>query len=488
MNRIKIGLATMSILGMLSCKKEFLESEPTSFSANPAAEYKLNGLYPMLVKTGTGGTTGHDDFGQKGYDIISDMMCSDMTLSSSSYGWYGGIAEYTDVVNYRSTSPNYTTWRYYYRLINAANAVIEGLGGNSTSLVPASASDRHSLGQAKGIRAYAYFYLLQFYSKEYDATADAIPLYLEPNSPAKAVSKQGEVYQSIESDLTHAISLLSDFSRSNKSKMDKNVAKGLLAYTYAAQGKNAEAAVVAQDIINTSGYPITTRVQTVRMVHSGTEATGGGFNNLATESWMWGYDITEDTGLNLRSWWGQVDLFTYSYAWAGDLKTMDSNLYNSMRSDDIRRRQFGAYRGTSYIPYNKFFAPARTIGGQRTVVTDYVFMRVDEFHLLAAETLAKSGNETAAKTILKSYLSNRLTDVSYIDALSGTDLQNEIYLNTRIEFWGEGKSFLAMKRNKATVTRGTNHLYLSGTTHAYNSDEMYLRIPLSEEQNNPFID
>jgi hypothetical protein len=42
---------------------------------------------------------------------------------------------------------------------------------------------------------------------------------------------------------------------------------------------------------------------------------------------------------------------------------------------------------------------------------------------------------------------------------SGTSLQEEIYLQTRLEFWGEGKSYLAMKRNKATVKSGINHLF-----------------------------
>jgi hypothetical protein len=112
-------------------------------------------------------------------------------------------------------------------------------------------------------------------------------------------------------------------------------------------------------------------------------------------------------------------------------------------------------------------------------------MRVDEFYLLAAESLAKSGQEAEAKTILKNYLTNRMTDVSYIDALSGTALQNEIYKNTRLEFWGEGKSYLAFKRNKATVTRGSNHLFYVGQSFPYNDDRVSLKIPQEEILNNP---
>lgn len=112
-------------------------------------------------------------------------------------------------------------------------------------------------------------------------------------------------------------------------------------------------------------------------------------------------------------------------------------------------------------------------------------MRVDEFHLLAAESLAKSGQEGEAKQILKNYLQNRITDVSYIDTLSGVALQTEIYKNTRIEFWGEGKSYFAMKRNKATVTRGTNHRFLAGQSFSYDDERLYMKIPQQEVLNNP---
>lgn len=489
MRKIKIGLTVTSILAMLSCKKDFLDTEPTRSVSKPLAEYKLNGLYPMMINTRTGGTTGHDDFGQKGYDIMTDMLSSDMALVSSSYGWFGSTANLSAMKNVANTM-NYLPWRYYYRIINAANDVIGGLGGNSATLVPSKESDKYALGQAKTIRAYAYFYLLQLYTPEFNASNDAIPMYLEANSPAKAVSKQSEVYALIEEDLKHSISLLNGFTRANKSQIDVNVAKGILAYTYAAQGKNAEVATTAFDIVNTSGYPVTTKTEAVRMRHDGpnTDPHGGGFNNIATPSWMWGFDLIEDNAFDLASWWGQMDIFTYGYAWAGDKKAMDKNLYDAMRSDDIRKNQFGTYGGSINIPYNKFFAPARKIGGQRTVVSDYVFMRIDEFHLLAAEGFAKSGNESQARTILKNYLlNNRLSNVSYIDTLSGKALEDEIYLQTRLEFWGEGKSYLAMKRNRATVSRGSNHLYLAGETFQHNQEGMFFKIPESEVLNNPFM-
>lgn len=477
---LSIALATLTV----SCREEFLETAPTETIGQAPAQTKLNGLYLMMINTGTGGTDlDHDDFGQKGYDIYSDLLSQDMALEAVNYGWYVNIANMAAQVDFTNTV-NYKPWRYYYRVIAGANDVIDALGG--TNSVPSSDTDKYAMGQAKALRAYAYFYLMQFYTKGYNAAEPAIPVYTKSQMPAAPKSTQAEVYALIVDDLTKSIDYLEGFDRDNKGMIDQGVAKGLLAYTYAATGQSAKAAVLSKDIIANYGYPITTKAQAVRMAQApGAAPSGGGFNDLNTPSWMWGFDIAVVNGLDLVSWWGQIDVFTYSYASVGTRKGIDLGLYNSMRPDDIRRNQFVVTNAAQNYPGNKFFDPNRVAQGQRQVTTDYIYMRVDEFYMLAAESLAKSGQEGEAKTILKNYLANRITDVSYIDALSGTALQNEIYKNTRLEFWGEGKSYLAFKRNQATVTRGSNHLFYVGQSFPYTDDRVSLKIPQEEILNNP---
>src|SRR5690606_20094849 len=114
-------------------------------------------------------------------------------------------------------------------------------------------------------------------------------------------------------------------------------------------------------------------------------------------------------------------------------------------------------------------------------------MRVDEMYLLNAEANAKLDQDDVARDRLKELLVERITDFSYVDALSGQALEDEIYLQTRIELWGEGKSFLAAKRNKSTVTRGDNHLFFPGESFSYDSDELTFPIPQAEVLNNPVL-
>ncbi len=491
------------------CQEDFLEKKPneklSSQQIKEAADKdpsllngNIAGLYSTMYNTGTGGTDlNHDDFGQKGYDIYSDLLSSDMVLGALNYGWYSGIARYQATKDYTLTA-TYQPWRYYYRIIFGANTVIDALGG--TDAEQTEDIQRHIMGQAKAMRAYAYFYLAQFFSTGYgDGTEKILPVYTDTQVPNQPLSTAQEVYDLIISDLTEAIDYLSDFNRTSKDQVNSWVAKGLLAYALAARGTTAdlqEVVTITNDIITNGGFRLVAEDEVVAQFDGNGALLNpkAGFNSVTNPSWMWGVDLTLANNLDLVSWWGQVDLFTYSYAWAGDPKVIDDNLYDAIRDDDLRKQQFVDVDEDGLMwPINKFFAQQRTkifspIAGQRQITSDYLYMRVEEMYLLNAEANAKLGQDPDAISRLKELLDLRITDYSYVDALSGQALQDEIYLQTRIELWGEGKSYLAMKRNKATITRGSNHLFFAGQSFSYDADELTFPIPQAEVLNNPVLD
>ena len=476
-------ILTFSILSavafnLTACKKDFLNTSPTEVVSTAPADVRLNGLYLMTYQTGTGGTSGHTDFGQKNVDICTDMLCGDMALLATNY------RQYQDIANLKATQQpsdnyNYIPWRYYYRLIYEANKSIAELAN------PKNNSEKYTLAQFRALRGYAYFYLMQIFTTKYEPNSrtNSIPLYTTADIVSKPRVKQSEVYAQIISDLEFAVTNLAGFTRSKKGMIDKYVAEGLLAYTYAAMGNNQKVAELAQDIVNNSGYPLTTREQ---IFYDTTTKKGGGFNDVETKSWMWGVDLITENSFDLISWWGMIDIYTYSYAWAGDGKAMDDKLYAQIRTNDIRKKQFNR----DLLPSNKFFSPDRVIGGQRKISTDYIYMRVDEFYLLAAEALAKLEQDAQAKTIYKKLLKLRYpeatatTDIAYVDALTNAQLQDDIYLNTRIELWGEGKSYFAMKRNHKTIERGSNHVEEKNTTFSYDNPRLTFAIPQNESINN----
>lgn len=488
-----IALLFSSVALLFSgCSDEFLEAEPNSqvsekqlaeiSKTNPEIQAaNVAGLYSTMINTGTGGTTRHNDFGQKGYDLWSDLQSGDMVLLNKIYGWYSNGSDRTIFVDNTITDLHYQFWRYYYRIIFGANAVINALSNDLGTEAPELEAGKHYLGQALAMRAYAYYYLSVYLSTEYDATKELIPIYTTSETANTPYSSMQDVYDLIISDLTLAVDYLETFERGGKSEVDKTVAQGLLAYAYAYKGDNTslqEALDITTDLINSGVYPIM----------EANEVFGGGFNDVNTPGWMWGADLTLEIGLDLISWWGMVDIWTYSYASVGDTKGISQEIYDRIPADDARKGQFLRSPGSwaDWTPYQKFIG-SDEIQGQREVTSDYVFMRISEMYLLNAEVAAKLGSDGPARTSLKAVLAKRLPDPSYVDALSGQALLDEIFYQTRLELWGEGKAIQALKRNKATVTFGTNHLDFPGEEYSYNDETMVFQIPENETLNNPSL-
>ncbi|MBS9768415.1 MAG: RagB/SusD family nutrient uptake outer membrane protein [Flavobacteriaceae bacterium] len=493
-----IGLfLAVTVFSLVSCSEDYLEKEPSGgiltkkqldeiAKTDPSiTEGLVTGLYNYMTQPQVGGINGsNEDFGQKGNDIISDMLSCDMAYTDA-YARYRWIVNLESMANYRSDFPHYMFWRYYYKIIYQANAVIGAYGGNDA--VPSLEKGKWLLGQAKAMRAYAYLYLAMYYTTEYKPEEKVLVLYKEQANKAKPQVATKEVMDLVVKDLKDAISLLSTFNRGDKSKINKNVAKGLLAYAYGYMGQYDKVVTLSDEIINSGEFTLTPK-------------TGlySGMNTIANEpGWMWGVDIVADMKLNLTSFLGQMDYFTYSYARFGGYKKIDNLLYEKISPKDLRKKQFGIDLGPDnggvvLLPVNKFYSfdkPGMKAGGV-SVEEDYVYMRVAEFYLLKAEAQAKLGQDAEAKQTLKPFLNERYeSPADYADILSktGQELQDEIYLQTRIEFWGEGKSYFAMKRNKATVKRGENHSHLPNTEYKYDDPRLTLKVPQDEVENNPNI-
>jgi starch-binding outer membrane protein, SusD/RagB family len=494
-----LTLVAASVLAV-GCSDEFLEpTRDTSIltdadfaeysEQNPALiQGTLDGIYSYMIDPMANIANSHYDIGQKGVDIWTDIVCGDMALSASTYGWYDNTANLLSTVDYTRTE-NRIIWQYYYKIVNLSNNVIQSLGGNNAVLE--TADTRHIMGQAKALRAYAYFYLAQLFQRSYNPDQAILPYHdLDTNQREKVPASQ--IYALIVSDLTTSIDLLGDFERDQKHKINKQVAQGLLAYTYAAMGDYANVRTVSEEIINSGLYPLTAR--SALAYTNPSNSAGSGFNDASTPSWIWGYDITTEMGMQLVNWWGQVDYYTYSYASAGDKKAIDNALYAQIPGQDIRKSQFGSVfpAATALMPINKFFDQDRQMGTQYYIDTDYIFMRVEEFYLLSAEAAAKTGDDAGAKARLQELMAIRFNTATnannYMNGLVTNDqIKNAIYLQTRIEFWGEGKSYFAMKRNQATVTRGTNHLFRAGESFSYDQDELSFQIPQLEMNNNSSI-
>tara|TARA_B110000503_G_scaffold43862_1_gene71728 strand:- start:279 stop:1799 length:1521 start_codon:yes stop_codon:yes gene_type:complete len=500
MKKIKIIALAGVFISLIACEKDFLETLPTNVlsqeQVNEAAKVNpsvgkgtLLGIYENLYRYNSGGTGRQEDFGITSQYMNLDILSADMAHLGKAYNRQRGISELTTTLD-PDNNFNYMAWRFLYRVINLSNLVIDGAGGNDA--VPESASGRHTLGQAKGLRGYAYFFLIHMYVNDITEMSKAVlPIYKSAEDLDQPKSSLQDVFDLVISDLTAAETLLEGFVRQDKIELNQDVVRGLLAKTYGALNNWPKTEEYAAKVVTSGNYPIMTADEVALL--PGEDGTVGGFNDInSIPGVMWGIDITPaGQGLaSLLSWWGFMDYYSYSYAAVGNPKGMDAGLYAKFRADDIRKYQFSS----SLQPRGKFYykgAEAKGFRGfsgpQSNIDSDSHYMRVAEMYLLHAEAAAENGNDAAARTSLKALLDLRIDDSSYINALSGKALAEEAALQARLELFAEGQSYFIMKRRRETRTRGSNWLDFSGNSFSHSDERLTFEIPREEILFNPNV-
>jgi hypothetical protein len=288
--------------------------------------------------------------------------------------------------------------------------------------------------------------------------------------------------------------------------VDGNVARGLLAYSYlnkavpslpSGKGTFELALKYAKEVIEKGDFKIIPNENVLTT----------GFNNVNENSWMWGQDVTTETATGLGSFFGQVDIHSYSYAWAGDTKVIDENLYKEIPDYDIRKKWFndGSKNATFKLcPDGKFFSaknPSSTADADldREWLSDNVFMRVESMYLIAAEASYRIQDYAGAIGYLRAITDQRVDTAAtaaaeyatYVAALDASNLLAQIEYNWRVEMWGEGYALQTFRRLSPETTevegrkRGGNHSYDAGSAMDATASKFTFQIPSSETSYNP---
>ena len=226
--------------------------ESLAFSTPAAAEASLIGVYSQCQLL--------EVFGA-GPQIIEDFMADNTTF-------VGSFPTLQDINNYVTTSPNVTIqnqWQVMYRVINAANTVINRAPG-VPGINPARASQ--IVAEAKFLRAIVYFQLVNQFGQPYNLNNGAspgVPLVLEPFSgvityPARATV--AEVHAQIRKDLTEALAdLPATFTgTATRTRATKGGAAGYLSRLHLYRGEYAEAAEFANQVLTSGNYSLATNL------------------------------------------------------------------------------------------------------------------------------------------------------------------------------------------------------------------------------------
>ncbi len=450
-------------------KQEVVTLDPSMAMAG------VTGLASQMTAFGsiTGGSASQDhwDIGFPGLYIMMDERGMDMYSVETGYNWFVSAMMMSDGL---STSQDaYTMWAYNYNLIFIANNVISSVEPKleeGSEIPDDNEKFMFYVGQAYGFRAYAYWYLAQSFQFTYKGheNSPCVPIITNENSEEAAHdgiarSTVKEVYQQIINDLTHSLELLESTSVTIEDVIDSKPKRfltpaavhGMLARTYLLMNDWSKAAAEAQAAITKSGATPLTMEQ----------ASVPGFSSIEEDNWLWGIAVMETdrvvtTGIcNFPSHMGS---FCYGYATAvGAWKWINQKLYAKIPSSDVRKGWWLNSRGTSsnltaqqqqYVSQRGAdagvqvkFAPYQGILNQDVNSCDIPLMRVEEMYYILAEAQGMQDLSTGIETLndfVKTY-----RDPSYeCLASSQEDFQDQVWLQRRIELWGEGMSYYDMMR------------------------------------------
>jgi hypothetical protein len=465
-------IISLAAVTATACDKDFFEPDYRSgldenaitrlLDENPDAAVNslVNGIYSYMVQGFSYETDAHDIFTFTSILHTADMTGQDMVQSVAH--WFNYDYDWDNrLETFRRTRSSWTT---LYTMIAKANAII--------TLFPEDPAEdnvvaRAGLGQAFAIRGLSYYYLIQLYQQS--ATEDLATIRSLPGVPLKfADSEQvegkdalggrntvGRVHEQIEQDLTRAVSLLEGYKRPVKYYVDEAVAQGFLARYYLLAGEWEKAATAAATSLKTAAEgPDGIGIMSPSQLHDG-------FMDITNTEWMWGFDHTTETVTTYASWFSMISNIAPGYAGLNYApRLIDKALYDLIPKSDERKKLFndatgkpdakGEFSRAQDLPYANL-----KFGDKGDWTMDYVYMRAAEIVLIEAEAKAHSGDEAGAATALKKLMSQR--DPKWSKASVTAD---EVFLQRRIELWGEGFNFFDFKRLKKEVDRtygGSNH-------------------------------
>ncbi|MBJ2173670.1 RagB/SusD family nutrient uptake outer membrane protein [Aureibaculum sp. A20] len=447
---------------VLSCSESFLELTPHQSVADSEALTNLEDYQSSI--TGVYNKISDADYYGRYMFLIPDVMADDVKQNSQA----NRIIYYAEHVVNVSDGNASSTWTAMFQAVNAVNAII-----NADVTVPDGVKNQqdHIIGEALALRGLVYFDMVRLYAQHYTFTSDAshlgVPLVLQfdaTNKPTRNTVK--EVYDQIISDMTSAIALMDDDSRSgNSNLLSVSAVKALLSrvYLYKEDWSNAEA--MATDVISSPKYNLVPNANYLDL-----------WNKDNSSESIFEISMTETDNRGGNSIAG-----LYSEDQYGDYLPSNDviSLYeaNDKRLDVFR---VDTFLTGDYAPYRMDKYPDIS-GFDNTKV-----IRLAEIYLIRAEARAKLGtNDSGAQDDLD-MVRQRALPTAADNADSGQNLIDAIMLERRLELCFEGQRLWDLMRTKQDIVR--NECTALTCSIAYGSDSLILPIPQNETDANPNIE
>lgn len=467
------------------------------------------GLYQELIGCmNTFGSTDHTDYGIPALNMRLESRGMDMVAAVNGYNHFSSSVTYNDHL-YNSNGTMFVWYRSYIiikccnDMISRIETIRQSKNGVLTQKV------ENFLAEARTLRAYAYFNLAQIYQFTYYGNEDkpCVPIKTEKmsmedgNNNPRATVRQ--VYDFIMEDLNAAIQIFDAKGVRRRDKMSVNgdVAHGLRARV-ALVMHNYESALEDVEALVAKYQP-----------YSREDVSEPTFISCDDANWIWGLIYTENSRAvttGIINWPSHLcSLVSNGYTTGGGLfRCINTNLFAQIGPKDARRgwwldeekysenishhEDYLDVVETKDVPAyaTMKFAPANYSATSTYNTQHYPMMRIEEMILIKAECqLHTEGAMTACNTLTEFVKNYRDPDYMF----SSADIQevsDEIWLQRRLELWGEGFAFSDIMRLGKDVDRRNSNFDEDYRWRVQAGDPVLLyRIPKDEiETNNAISD
>ncbi len=341
-------------------------------------------------------------------------------------------------------------WSTFYNGIYQANDAIEKL---PSSAMP-TGSKNQFLGEAKFIRGFCYFYLVNLFGD--------VPLITTTNVNENAIAVRkpiSDVYDQIVADLLSAEELLPanyNFSSNQRIRANKAAATALLARVYLYKGEWVNAGIKAGAVISLPSYALAGDLNSTFLANNSEAILQWGHNATDINGEPGSFIFTTQPGILSTNW-----------------------LLSSFEPGDQRRLKWiksGIYQSNTYFfPYKYKITTANA--------SEYsVILRLTEQYLIRAEASARQNNIPAAVADINVIRQHAgLAIIS--SAISQDSCLNTIMQERKVELFAEcGHRWFDLKR--------TNQVgpVLNGIKGAnWQATDVLYPIPLTEIQKDPYL-
>jgi hypothetical protein len=443
------ALAGIMLFSASACKKVL---EPELTYAIEASRLKtiidfervLNGGYAFMR---------NDGYYRFGYTGGGDVGTDNMIETTASLGNNRSLAQWF----YNSGSAGVSRlWSSPYQVINQANAVLD----NIDNLVETAPGQKNRIrGQAIALRALAHFDLMRFFAVEYDRNSPALGVAIKTKSEATFPSRSTvkECYDFIYKDLAEAEELLSDVDVAvngiRKTRLDIHGVRALRARVSLYAKEWADAKDYADKVIAGSGINLGSISGSI-----GVGLTASAINNTTSFQSVWFNDLNSgvETIFAVAFNVGQgapgnfpndgVNAFTVSSDWRG--------LFTGTPTNDVRFNvTYNGAASPAAASYQKFSGRFNGTSIARDGNVDVKVFRIAEMYLIRAEANFNLGNNTDARSDIRTL---RLNRINAYDPLTDNvaDILANIQLERRKELVGEGHRWFDAKRYNLSFDRG----------------------------------